>query len=104
MTASEYGVVVDIPFPAVDPAATKEDILALADKIVEEIKECEPEAVMCQGEFTLTYAIVRRLSDKGIPVFAACSERKVVETIDKATGKYEKTARFEFVGFREYSY
>ena len=56
----------------------------------------EPAAVMCQGEFTFVYSLVRRLKEKKVVCLAACSERMVADTADG------KIVRFEFVKFREY--
>ena len=49
--AEQYGNIVDIPFPAVDPRASSEGIKAVGKEYVEIIINCDPEAVMCQGEF-----------------------------------------------------
>lgn len=98
--AAKYGEVVDISFPAVDPSMTEKQISRLAAEISKEILSCDPEAVMCQGEFTLTYAIVRRLREQSIKTVAACSARTVKEMQTTAGAKKEVLFRFE--GFREY--
>ena len=49
---------------------------------------------------TLTYQLVK-LKEKGLTVLAACSERKISETI-LPDGTYRKKAVFQFVKFREY--
>ena len=62
--------------------------------------EKKPDAVLCQGEYTLTYAIISRLKLKGIKVVASCSERKAESTFDG-----ERTIKkiiFNYSGFREY--
>ena len=100
-TAKEYGDVVDIAFPAVDVTSTAEELSEVADGLYEEIIKHAPDYVMCQGEFTLTFAVVSRLVRKGIKTVAACSERRVEET-QLEDGTTRKTAVFEFVGFREY--
>lgn len=56
---------------------------------------------MCQGEFTLTYAIVTRLKKNGITVFAACS-RRGTEEIRNADGSTQKKVLFSFERFREF--
>ena len=99
--AKEYGDVVDIAFPAVDPASTAEGLSEVADRLYEEIIKHAPDCVMCQGEFTLTYAVVSRLKRAGIKTVAACSERRVEET-QLEDGTTRKIAVFAFVGFREY--
>ena len=94
--AKEYGDVVDIPFPEVSPAATKEEIYDLALKCVNKIVELRPAAVLCQGEFTLCYSVITGLKEKGIKVMAACSRRMVQDT------ENGKITVFVFEGFREY--
>ncbi|HIX63936.1 MAG TPA: hypothetical protein H9852_05865 [Candidatus Mediterraneibacter colneyensis] len=98
--AEKYGTVADVRFPAVDPSMTEEEIAELAEQTCREILSCDPETVMCQGEFTLTYAIVRRLREQGVRVVAACSRRMTKER----TGSYgsKKEVYFRFEGFREY--
>lgn len=92
-----YGPVVDFPFPAVDPHADKAEVSLLADGIVAQVLAQDPAAIMCQGEMTLVYALVAGFKAAGIPVVAACSERRVDEP---EPGK--KISVFEFVQFREY--
>lgn len=94
--AEQYGKIVDIPFPGVDPKSEKKDIMKLAEAAVDEITRMNPNAVLCQGEFCLAYQVIRKLQEKGFLVFAACSERKAIEN------KRGKTVIFEFEQFREY--
>lgn len=94
--ASAYGKVIDIPFPAVDPGATREEIIELASGYIDEIMKHHPIAVLCQGEFTLCYSVISGLKAHGVVVLAACSRRLVVETEEG------KIVRFVFEGFREY--
>lgn len=94
--AQKYGEVVDVPFPNVDPSATREEILSLSDIYVKKIEELEPNAVLCQGEFTLCYNVVKKLKKKGYLVFSSTSNRVVVEKGNV------KESIFEFVQFREY--
>lgn len=99
--AESWGEIADYAFPAVDADADEQKIDALAEKAAAEIISMHPEAVMCQGEFTLTYALVSRLKEAGILVLAACSERKVVEELLQ-DGEIRKTSGFVFVRFRRY--
>lgn len=99
--ASQWGEIVDYPFPCVTATADEADINRLAEDIVENIKIIEPSAVMCQGEFTLSYLIITKLLQSGIKVVAACSERKVEEFV-LADGNTEKRVNFQFIRFREY--
>lgn len=99
--ALQYGDEIrDIPFPNVPAAATETDIAQLAQEYVEKIKKETPSAVLCQGEFTLSYQIIRLLLQSGIPVVAACSERTVTEVREEE--KVIKRAEYEFVRFRKY--
>lgn len=99
--ARQYGDEIrDIPFPNVPATATEADIAQLAQEYVEKIKKETPSAVLCQGEFTLSYQVIRLLLQSGIPVVAACSERTVTEKREE--GKVIKRAEYEFVRFRKY--
>lgn len=94
--ATQYGRVVDLPFPQVDPAATEEDVKKLADEYVKKILALRPTAVLCQGEFTLCYNVITMLKEQGVPAFAACSRRIVEEEGDT------RVAKFVFEGLRAY--
>ena len=109
----QYGQVKDYKFPNVDPKADTDEIRTMAKQcvsgimdILEENKE-DPKgyAVLCQGEFTLAYAVSSALLRKTIKrrpvkVVAATTERKTVEQIED--GVIKKTSEFRFVQFREY--
>ena len=94
--AEKYGTITDLPFPAVDPAGDEAYIEALAKKYAEQIMGLHPQAVLCQGEFTLVYRVVTELKKRGILVLAACSERRVRESGNK------KEVVFEFIRFRKF--
>lgn len=98
--AEKSGAICDMPFPAVPPKATGTEIEEAAEKIAGEILSLNPDAVLCQGEFTLSYAVIRILRENNIKVVAACSERKSEDIIEN--GSTVKKATFSFVGFREY--
>ena len=63
--AKEYGETVDLAFPAVPGMADESQIEALAldsiELILKNIDDDPKSAVMVQGEFTLTYAVVSEL-------------------------------------------
>ncbi len=94
--ALKYGMIQDVPFPAVDSGGDEEYIESLAGRCVEQIEQLDPKAVLCQGEFCLSYQVIKRLKEKGIPVLAACSERVVNDTGEK------KEVVFTFRRFRRY--
>ncbi len=99
--ALKFGEIVDYPFPNVSPYISAEEILQLADKIYSEVRDMSPSCVMCSGEFTLCYSIVKRLRTDGFKVVAACTERIAREYIDKS-GTIKKESAFCFVRFREF--
>ncbi len=104
-SAAEYGDIVDLPFPAVPAAANESEIEMLAENSVRNIMEIigmdQQSAVMVQGEFTLTYAVVNKLLSRGIKTVSACADRMVSETEDDE-GNMIKHVGFHFERFREY--
>ena len=101
--AKKYGEVIDVAFPTVDPSATKEEIKAMADKAVAEILANHPSAVMAQGEFTLTFEVVKRLQKEGITCVVACTRRRTDEEVQQlAAAGLTREGMFAFMGFREY--
>lgn len=99
--ASKWGRILDYPFPNVDAEWDEKKVDEIAEKVVRELKAMHPAAVMCQGEFTLTFHIVNRLKELNIPVLSACSERKTIEYQDENKNT-KKITEFSFVKFREY--
>ncbi len=100
--ARVFGEIIDLPFPNVSPNATKQEIVLQATQLVNQIMQLNPNAVMCQGEFTLTFSLVKMLQDRGIIVLSACSERQSVDRYNE-DGTTTKLVTFEFVQFREYA-
>lgn len=98
--AEWIGEVTDFPFPEIDPEWDEGHVLALARDNCEKILAMQPAAVLCQGEFTYCYQVVRLLKKNGIVVLAACSKRETKEWLEN--GKQMKTAEFSFVQFRKY--
>jgi hypothetical protein len=88
-TAAESlgGPIVDEPFPEVPPNAITEEVEALAASTFQRIALSAPAAVLIQGEFTLTLALVRRFQEQGIPCYSATTAR---------------APEFAFVQFRQY--
>ena len=99
--AEDYGEIVDLPFPSVDPELDREDVHALAEKFLAKILDRNPAAVLCQGEFSYTYAMVNLLKMHHITALAASSER-IVEKVKGMDGVEKKVSVFRFVRFREY--
>jgi len=95
--------ILDFRFPNVPPEWGTLDIRNLADKIVNDLLSLDNGAVMrrikgamLQGEHTLTFALVHRFQQHGVPCYAATTERQV----EDADGR--KTSVFRFVRFRAY--
>ena len=98
--AEKFGKIIDYQFPVVSPYSTELEINELAERIVAEISALMPSAVMCQGEYTLCFALVMKLKALGIKVVASCSDRVTVE--EQKGNDTIKTAVFKFIRFREY--
>lgn len=99
--AEAWGEIVDYPFPNVEADSDEAWIEKTAQNVANELFAMHPDAVMCQGEFTLTYALVTKLKAEGINVVSACSNRKVTEHILE-DGRVRKETEFQFVRYRQY--
>ncbi len=101
--AHKYGEIVDIPFPRVLPDGDEDYIERLADESVNAILNvnASPKAVLVQGEYNLTYAVVRRLLKKGIRVVSACTDRDVIVK-KNPSGETMTESKFIFTRFRDY--
>lgn len=97
--AQQYGEIVDVPFPIIEPTFTKDDILYLVKECMEVIMSMKDDetVVHAMGEMTFTYNVVKALKEAGIICLASTTERLVKMTPD---GK--KISEFKFVQFREY--
>lgn len=95
------GLVVDIPFPAVSATASSSEVISMADSLYSDIMSKRPDTVMVAGEFTLAYTIIKLLTQHGVKVVAACSDRCVDEVVNK-DGTTTKTVNFKFIQFREF--
>ena len=76
-------------------------VARLADEAMERIMAYRPVAVLCQGEFTLAFAVAARLKAKGVRVMAASSDRVIRVAVDES-GETRKTSVFRFERFRDY--
>ena len=99
--AQAYGEVIDIPFPLLRAAITEEEKEQIALRLLEQIREMKPDAVIVMGEFSLLFMLVDALLDDGITVLTAASDRNTVERTEE-NGTIVKVAHFDFVRFREY--
>lgn len=99
--AQVFGEVKDIAFPNVSPAADEAEVEVLAQSCVEQIAALSPACVMCAGEFSLCFAVTKKLLAQGIKTVCACTERITEQTIEKS-GEVKKISVFRFIKFREY--
>lgn len=99
--AREYGEIIDMPFPAIDPYCEDDDIDKIVDEYFEKIMKYEKPVVMLQGEYLFTYRLVHKLKDAGIMVLAGCSDRRTIEYVNE-NGMTARKSEFEFVEFKEY--
>lgn len=97
--ARQYGEIVDLSFPIIEPTFTKEDIMFLVRESAEVIMGFKDgdTVVHVMGEMTFTYNLVKALKEKGITCLASTTERNTIMAPD---GK--KISEFKFVQFREY--
>jgi hypothetical protein len=97
--AHQYGDIVDMSFPIVEPYFTKDDILRLVKECMEVIMGMRDgdTVVHVMGEMTFTHNLVNALEEADIICLASTTERNIVMTPD---GK--KLSEFKFVQFREY--
>jgi hypothetical protein len=96
------GGIVDLMFPDVSPEAGEAEIEAMAERVVDRVAGMHPAAAMVQGEFTLTWLIVRRLQEMGIACYSATARRDVAVQ-SQSDGSTKKISTFRFVRFRRYS-
>ena len=99
--AEAYGTIVDLSFPRIPADWDAQAVHRLAEENAREILARKPMAVLVQGEFTYTFALVCLLKDAGIAVLSACSERLVRERTDE-NGEIVRESRFVFRRFRAY--
>lgn len=100
LAASTYGEIVDWPFPMVQPAASKEDILQIAERVhraVTDVYGRNIAAVHIMGEFTLCYTLVMLFKNDNVKCLASTTERVAIVNPDGS-----KNSTFKFVQFREY--
>lgn len=73
----EYGIVADLPFPKIDPAADNETLMKLSTAYLKDINsifdnnQCAKRVVHIVGEFRLVYMMVLLLQKQGISCICA---------------------------------
>lgn len=101
LAAENFGRIIDFPFPDVPPNFDTAEVKDLVMKNLREILKLKPAAVLCQGEFNYTVAMVEELKKNNVAVVAATSER-VVSMIQEPDGSTKRVSIFNFVRFRPY--
>jgi hypothetical protein len=100
----DYGTIVDLPFPNVDPHADLSEVTAIAQQLANQCQEKFAEApagrsaIHIMGEFTLTYCLIRELDARQVQCVASTTERLTVSNPDGT-----QTHTFRFVSFRPYN-
>lgn len=95
------GDVVDIPFPAVTPEMTDEQIAWIAREYARDVAGMahgEPAAAMVAGEYVTTIRLIAELQAVGIDCYFGQSNRIAEERIED--GKVVVVHKFVFAGFR----
>lgn len=97
--ARNYGEIVDMTFPIIEPTLTKKGILRLVEVYTKKIVDIGnvKNVVHVMGEMTFTHNLVNALKELGITCLASTTERSITMDPD---GK--KISGFKFVQFREY--
>ena len=102
--AIQYGKIIDLPFPEVNPAGDEEYIQTLCEEYLQKIdvicrdKACPVSTltVHIMGEMTFSFAMVNALQKRGITCVASTTERIASEE------NGVKKSEFRFVQFRKY--
>lgn len=97
LAKAQYGHVVDMPFPQIDPILDEDGLADLAGHYVTKMMELKPKAVHLMGELTFCFALIPLLQSHGITCIASTTHRT---TEDRPDGT--KISKFEFVRFRKY--
>ncbi len=93
---TQYGQIIDLAFPQIDPESSDEDIEILVAKYLHKTLNLQPKAVHIMGELVFTHKLVNSLKAVGIVCVASTTNRNTIEK------NGIKTSIFEFVKFREY--
>lgn len=100
-SAEVYGEIVDMPFPVIDEAGDEKYIATLADEYLNKIvnlSDTQSVVVHIMGEQTFSYALIKRLRERGITCVASTTKRIVKEEVP---GKKSEVI-FQFERFRAY--
>ena len=99
--ATRWGRISDLPFPAVTPEKSEEEVLQLVGRYLKLLPEKEEGPVFVAGEYTFTYAMVDALLRYGYRVLNVLSENTLrLTTLDD--GRIERRMQYCFTGFADY--
>lgn len=96
----QFGNIVDLEFPNIDPAWDHHQIEELAEEYLQQIRSKvrnKNDAVLIMGEQTFCFSLICKLQKNGIVCYATTTQRNVSEKTNK------KISTFEFIGFRKYN-
>lgn len=96
----QFGEIVDMAFPNIEPAASEEEISQLADYYLSKIvalANANEATIHVMGEMTFTFALINKLKALDYTCVASTSERIVV-----STNISTKEVTFRFVRFRKF--
>ena len=99
--ALQYGCVIDIQFPSIDPHMSDDALLNLAKSCVHSILAHSPACVLCQGETVFSCLVANMLSSYNVCTVSAVSIRNAAEQI-MPDGRTVKKSVFEFECFRKF--
>lgn len=100
-TARQYGDIMEVAFPQIEAVWDEAEVDSLARENAGRILALKPSAVLVQGEFTYSYAIIGYLLQAKVDVLAACSER-CTECFVNEQQETVKRSVYKFVRFRSY--
>lgn len=97
---TNFGQIIDLPFPNISPTASNEELDEIAVVIVDRAKDLHDLeygiTAHVMGEMTFVFKLVKVLNLHGIRCVASTTQRNTTEKDGV------KTSIFEFVQFREY--
>jgi len=98
----QFGKVVDLPFPPIDPQWDTAQVTELAKAYLQQCRDLQRQsndsfAVHLAGELTFCFALATLLQQAGILVVASTTHRKILRNADGTTSRF-----FDFVQFRPY--
>lgn len=95
----QFGGVIDVPFPNIDPHATSKEVRDLVEDYIEIalVNHGDIKHIHIMGEMTFVHRFVKRVMPDGIKCYASTTERTVLEEADG-----RKTVQFKFIQFRAY--